>query len=73
MATVPNKSTGQIDVPYLTPNRRLAALPVPLYAGEIVLNTTDGQCYVAVPPIGAPIGFWTAADWAKYGYGIGLN
>lgn len=62
-----------VDKPYLTPNRKLAALAVPLYAGEIIVNTTDGQCYVAVPTIGVPSTSWTAADWAKYGYGIGLN
>jgi hypothetical protein len=71
---VPNLSNPAIvDRPYLTPNRRLSALAVPLYAGEIVLNTTDGNAYVAVPPIGLPIGSWAATDWAKYAYGIGLN
>ena len=70
MATVPNLGApGPTDRPYLTPNRRLAALAVPLYAGEIVLNTTDGQCYVAVP-VAAP---FLATDWAKYGYGLGVN
>lgn len=74
MATVPNLAfPGIVDRPYLTPNRKLAALPIPLYAGEIVLNTTDGQCYVAVPPIGLPQINWAVNDWAKYGYGIGLN
>jgi hypothetical protein len=44
---------------------------MPQYAGEIVINTTDGQCYVAVPPIAQ--GGLSTTDWVKYAYGIGLN
>jgi len=55
----------------LTPNRKVAALPVPLYAGEVILNTADGNMYVAAPPINqVPM---TASDWAKYAFGLGLN
>jgi hypothetical protein len=71
---VPNLSNPSIvDKPYLTPNRKGAALVVPLYAGEIFLNTADGNCYVAVPPIGVPISGWAATDWCKYAYGFGVN
>ena len=72
MATVPNKAFPMIvDPPYLTPNRKVAALPVPLYAGEVILNTADGNMYVAAPPINqVPM---TASDWAKYAFGLGLN
>ena len=63
MAIVPNLGNpGMVDKPYLTPNRKVAALPVPLYAGEIVLNTTDGKSYT-----------WAATDWTVYAYGLGLN
>lgn len=72
MAIVPNLGNpGPTDKPFLTPNRKVAALPVPLYAGEIVLNTTDGKSYVAVPI--TPIGTWAATDWTVYAYGLGLN
>jgi hypothetical protein len=71
MATVQNKSTGQIDVSYVAPNRKVSALPMPLYAGEIVINTTDGQTYVATPPTSQ--GGLAATDWVKYSYGMGLN
>lgn len=71
MATVLNKATGQVDVSYIAPNRKVAALGMPLYAGEIVINTTDQKCYVAVPPISQ--GALSATDWVLYGYGIGLN
>jgi hypothetical protein len=62
---------GPVDRPYLTPNRKVAALDIPLYAGEIVLETTAKKAYVAVPI--TPYGSWTSADWVEYGYGIGLN
>jgi hypothetical protein len=71
MATVQNKSTGQIDRPYVSPNRKVAALDMPLYAGEIVINTTNQECYVAVPPINQ--GGLAVTDWVKYAYGMGLN
>jgi hypothetical protein len=71
MATAPNKATGQVDVSYIAPNRKVAALDMPLYAGEIVINTTDKECYVAVPPVGQ--GGLSVTDWVKYAYGIGLN
>jgi hypothetical protein len=72
MATVPNlaRPNEAVDRPYLTPNRKVAALPVPLYAGEVILNTADGNMYVAAPPIGGVI---DAACWAKYAFGLGLN
>jgi hypothetical protein len=74
MATVQNLSfPGTIDRPYTTPNRRGAALPVPLYAGEIFLNTASGLAFVAVPPTGLPIGSWAATDWVQFSYGLGLN
>ena len=64
---------GAIDRPYTTPNRRGAALVVPLYAGEIFLNTATGLAYVAVPPIGVPPAGWAATDWVQFSYGLGLN
>jgi len=72
MATVRNLSrpSEPVDRPYLTPNRKVAALDIPLYAGEIVLNSTDGNMYVAAPPIN---GVLSATDWAKYAFGLGLN
>jgi hypothetical protein len=71
MATAINKATGQIDVSYVAPNRKVAALDMPRYAGEIVINTTDQGCYVAVPPVSQ--GGLAVTDWVKYSYGIGLN
>ena len=71
MATAVNKATGQIDVSYIAPNGKVAALDMPRYAGEIVINTTDLECYVAVPPVSQ--GGLAVTDWVKYAYGIGLN
>jgi len=71
MATVMNKATGLVDKPYVSPNRKVAALDMPLYAGEIVINTTSGECFVAVPPISQ--GGLSVTDWVKYAYGMGLN
>jgi len=71
MATAMNRATGQIDVSFVAPNRKVAALGMPLYAGEIVINTTDGQTYVATPPVSQ--GGLSATDWVKYSYGMGLN
>ena len=72
MATVVNKArpSDPIDTPFLSPNRRVSALPMPLYAGEIILNTTDNNMYVAATPINQP---FATTDWAKYAYGLGLN
>jgi hypothetical protein len=72
MATVANKARpgDPIDPPYLTPNRKVSSLPVPLYAGEVILNTTDGSMYVACPVINSVP---SANDWAKYAFGLGLN
>jgi hypothetical protein len=71
MATAINKATGQIDRSYVAPNRKVAALDMPLYAGEIVINTTNQECYVAVPPVSQ--GGLAVTDWVKYSYGMGLN
>ena len=72
MATVANKANlGQIDVSYVAPNRKVGALGMPLYAGEIVLNTANNECYVAVPPVSQ--GGLATTDWVKYSYGMGLN
>lgn len=71
MATAPNKATGQVDVSFIAPNRKVAALDMPRYAGEIVINTTDFKCYVAVPPTSQ--NGLSVTDWVLYGYGIGLN
>jgi len=71
MATVMNRATGQIDKPYGSPNRKVAALDMPLYAGEIVINTANQECYVAVPPTSQ--GGLAVSDWVKYSYGFGLN
>jgi hypothetical protein len=59
-----------VDLPYLTPNRAVSALPLPLYAGEVILNTTDGNMYIACPPINTP---FATTHWAKYAFGLGLN
>jgi hypothetical protein len=71
MATVINRATGMIDRSYVAPNRKVAALDMPLYAGEIVINTTNQECYVAVPPVSQ--GGLAVTDWVKYSYGMGLN
>ncbi len=72
MATVRNLTNpGVMDRSYTSPNRKVTALDVPLYAGEIVLNTTDQKCYVAVPPLAQ--GAVTATDWVLFSYGLGLN
>lgn len=71
MATAPNKATGQVDVSFIAPNRKVAALDMPRYAGEIVINTTDLKAYVAVPPV--PQNGLAITDWVVYAYGLGLN
>jgi hypothetical protein len=52
-----------IDVPLSSPNRRVAGAPaslslVPLYAGEIVQNTSNGDLWFAAG--------LTATAWAPY-------
>jgi hypothetical protein len=72
MATVQNLARpGVIDQPFISPNRKVAALGMPLYAGEIVLNTTNQTAYVAVPPVSQ--GGLAATDWIVYSVGLGLN
>ena len=72
MAIVPNLARpGQVDGSYIAPNRKVAALGMPLYAGEVVINLADLKTYVAVPP--AAQGGLATTDWVLYGYGIGLN
>jgi hypothetical protein len=71
MATAANKATGLVDVSYVAPNRKVASLGMPLYAGEIVINTTNQNCYVAVPPVSQ--GGLATTDWVLYTYGMGLN
>jgi hypothetical protein len=71
MATAPNKATGQVDVSFIAPNRKVAALDMPRYAGEVVINTTNQNCYVAVPPV--PQAGLATTDWVLYSYGTGLN
>jgi len=55
MAIVLNRADGaggQVDQPFNTPNRKLGAAPngstVPLYAGELVMDTTTGIMYKAM-------------------------
>jgi hypothetical protein len=67
MATVPNTGNRAqpIDGSFVTPNRKLASLTAPLYAGEIVLNTTNNLCYVATD--------LTATGWVQFTYGMAIN
>jgi hypothetical protein len=72
MATVQNLAfPGIVDPSYISPNRRVAALPtLPAFNGEVILNLADNQMYIAATPVGmVPQG----TDWAKYAYGLGLN
>ena len=72
MATVRNLANNAIiDQPFISPNRKVAALGMPLYAGEIVLNTTNQTAYVAVPPTAQ--GGLAVTDWIVYSVGLGLN
>ena len=72
MATVQNSGRpGPVDKPYSFPNRKVAALDVPLYAGEIVLDTTKLLWYVATPL--TPFGTWSATDWTEFGIGRSID
>jgi len=72
MAIVPNLGRpGPVDKSFVVPNRKVAALDIPLYAGEIVLNTTNQIAYVAVPI--TPYGTWSATDWVEFGYARGID
>ena len=72
MATVRNlgRPSEPVDPSYISPNRRVALPTLPLFNGEVILNTADSQMYVACTPVNAmPL----PTDWAKYAYGLGLN
>ena len=64
MATVRNKAQyAPLDKKYAMPNRKLAASPfnttVPLYTGEIVLDTTTGNMWYGTDLTNSG---WTAAS-----------
>ena len=72
MATVVNLARpGVVDQPYIAPNRKVTALDMPRYAGEIVINTSNQTAYVAVPPTAQ--GGLAVTDWIVYSVGLGLN